>query len=181
MQNAEIFLIVTSILIFFLLLFQSLSVRIEFNKRLFVTIEYFPLTLMLYDFQKRKIKKKKLIKQTKRLLFFLSPFLKALTLLIKRTDTKILRLNLFDIESEEPHSICLADNVEGAINSYIYALFYLLSRSSTMTHDCASSTSKDSPRFVFEFTTSFCNVIFAFLAFLFYSICKKGRKIKNVR
>ena len=181
MQNAEIFLILTIVLIFLLLLFQTVSVRIENTSGLKVTIEYFPIKLTLYNFLKTKIKKKKLIKRAKRLLFFLSPFIKALTFLLQRTSSKILSIDFPEKADEHPHKAFIVNQIEAAIVTCIYSFLYHFTKT-TSVESILYTTPKDTViLFDFEFKTRFCNVIFAFSVFLFYLINKKGRNVNIVR
>ena len=181
MQNAEMFLILTLSLIFLLLIFQTVTVRIENLSGLEITIEYFPLKLTLYNFFKTKIKKKKLIKRTRRLLFFLSSIMKAVAFLLRRTTTKIATLDFIEAKNNDPYQICLTDNIEAAIATYIVSFFYSFTKSTSIEPSRLKTNKSSIILFDLKFKTRFCNVIFAFLVFLFYLINKKGRNVNIVR
>ena len=181
MQKTEIFLVLTVTAIILLMLYQTVSIRIEFKTGLFVSVEYFPFVLLLYNFQKAKIKKKKLVKRTKRLLFFLSPIKKALAFLFRRTNTKITKLDFVNAKSSFPHTQFLSDEIETAIALYICSFFYTVSKTATINPISSQTENSDTIRLDLEFSTRFCNVIFAFLVFLLNVIIKKGRNVKIVR
>lgn len=181
MQKTEIFLILTLAAIILLMLYQTVSVRIEFKAGFFITVEYFPFVLTLYNFQNTKIEKKKLIKRTKRLLFFLSPINKAISFLFRKTHTKIMKLDFVNTQNSEPHALFVYDEIERAIASYVCSFFYAISKSTTITPTGSQTDKADDFKLDLELSTRFCNVIFAFLVFLFHSIIKKGRNVKFVR
>lgn len=178
MYRAEIFLVANLSIIIVLLLYQPLSFRITFLGNTTLTIEYFPLKLILYNFQKRKNTKKKLIKQTKRLLFFLQPILKSVYFLLKRSNAKIYRFSLPTASTNEPHTFFISHEIANLLKSYIYSALYYLTNSMHKTKD--SEKNEEITAFDLQVTTRLYNVALAFFALVFFSLKKKGRNKKFV-
>lgn len=181
MQNLGIFLALTVVSILFLLLSQAITVTINFNRKLSVSIDYFPIKLILYNFRKRKKRKKKLIKHTKRLLFFLSPLLKSFVFLLKKSDVNFEKPNIVSVIDLPPDKSFIGENTEKMISSFLLVFFYSISKNTTLKEESLYNNITDTPSFNFEFSTRFYNLLFAFLVFLYYLVMKKGRNVKIVR
>ena len=180
MSLEKIFLFLTLTLILLFLFLQKVFIKVAFSPKAEVIIEYFPIKLILYNFFKRtkRKKKKKLIKSTKRAIFFLSPFLKSLNFLLNRSAIKIYRALPFPQEIEEPHKIFITDEVSALFISYIHAFFYSISKE-TVTEDLCQTESA-STNFEVKLSTRLYNVVFSGFVFIFLSIKKKGRIKKFV-
>ena len=178
MYQAEIFLwpIIVAILILFL--FQSLTFRITILHRLTLSIEYFPITLILYNFKLKKRSRKKLMRQTKRFLFFLSPMIKAARFLLSRSDAKIFDLSLLSSDQSEPHSYYLSRELSDISKIHLCTLMFALTRSTENVNFQSNENSEKS--FDLEITTRFYNLTLAFFAFIFYCINKLGRNKRIV-
>ena len=159
-----------------MLLCQTLSMRISLSTHAFVTIEYFPLKILLYNFRIRKKRKRKLIKQTKKLLFFLSPIYKSLIFLTKKSDVKIYNISLSELKSTEPHSYFLYRKIISLSEAYIYSLLYAISKSAHAVNNESVSEDNGTAIIDFEITTRLYNVFLATAVLTFYSIKKKGIK-----
>jgi len=132
MYRAEIFLVTIVILIIFMLLYQAISFRITLKQNLCVTIEYFPLKILLFNFQKKKIKKEKLIKQTKRLLFFLSPLLKSVNFLLRKSEISVYNLSFSQNKSDEPHNYFIYREISALSKIYLYSLLNAISKNTNV-------------------------------------------------
>ena len=172
MYRAEIVLIIIVSLTVIMLLCQNLSVRFTFSDKSCVTIEYFPFKILLYNFKKRKIRKKKLIKQTKRLLFFLAPTLKSIRFLFRRTAVTVYDISVPTAKSDQPDSYFLTKNLSDLLYVYIYSVLYYVPKSAYVSDTQPIDGTK--LHFDFEITAGLYTFISAFAVLIFYSIKKRG-------
>lgn len=176
MQQTEVFLALVITAIVFMLLCQTLSVRICVSSESSISIEYFPLKILLYNFGKRKKKKRKLIKQTKKLLSFFTPILKSANFFLERTRVKIISLSLPEPRSDQPHRYFLSNEITSLSTIYIYSLIYAVSKSAYIASAGIISENEDITNLDVELTTRFYNVLLSGIVLLFWSIRKKGIK-----
>ena len=170
MYQTEIFLLSSLGIILTMLLCQTLSIRISFADRALVAIEYFPIKILLYNFSKRKKRKRKLIKETKRLLFFLFPVFKSVNFLLNRSKVKIIALSFSESENSEPHRYFVSSEIAALSKTYINSIIYSVSKSAYTLYQTDNSKIEDVSAFDIEFTTRFYNVISAIAVLIFYSI-----------
>ena len=90
-----------------------------------MTLEYFPLKLILYDFGKPKKQKKKLIKRTKRLLFFLAPTVKSINFLLNRS-----YLEIFDLSFDKSDVELTARLYNVAFSAFVF-IFHTIKKKGT--------------------------------------------------
>ena len=173
MYRAEIFLVIIISLTVIMLLCQNLSIRITMSDKSYVTIEYFPIKILLYNFSKRKIRKKKLIKQIKRLLFFLAPTLKSIRFLIKRTVVTVYDISFPDSKSDQPDNYFLTKNLSDLLCVYIYSILYSVPKSAYVYPSTQNRDNKVR-HFDFEITARLYTFISVFAVLIFYSIKKRG-------
>ena len=176
MHKAEVFLIIIITVIMLMLICQTISVRIRIRPTTTVSVEYFPIKILLYNFGKMKIKKRKLAKQTKRLLFFLPPILKSFNFLLARAKVKFFQFSFFDPSSSEPHSYYLSQELASLSKTYIYSLLYAVTKSNYELNSEFLSENENTANFDFELTTRLYNVFLALIVLIFYSIKKRGKK-----
>jgi len=175
MYRAEIFLVTIVILIIFMLLYQAISFRITLKQNLCVTIEYFPLKILLFNFQKKKIKKEKLIKQTKRLLFFLSPLLKSVNFLLRKSEISVYNLSFSQNKSDEPHNYFIYREISALSKIYLYSLLNAISKNTNVATSDFSENQNPST-LDFQLETKLYNIFSSIAVLIFYSIKKKGKK-----
>ena len=176
MYKTEVLLVLIIILIMTMFLWQTISLRINFSSLSTVTIEYFPIKLILYSFCKRKKRKRKLIKQTKKLLFFLSPIFKSVNFLLERSNLKIFSFSPPHSKSKEPHRYFLSKEINSLSKLYICSILYANSKLSYTDTADGNFSDNDDYIFDFEITTRLYNVFLAFSVLIFYSIKKRGKK-----
>ena len=175
MHRAEIFLVTIVILIIFMLLYQSISFRITLKQNLCVTIEYFPLKVLLFNFKKKKIKKEKLIKQTKKLLFFLSPLLKSANFLISKSEISVYNISFSQNPKDEPHNYFIYQQIKALSRIYLCSLLDAISKSTNIvTSDF--SENQNLTTLDFQLETKLYNIFSSIAVLIFYSIKKKGKK-----
>ena len=173
MYQTEIFLCGTIFVILILLFCQSLSFRICVSEKTTVSIEYFPFILFLYNFTKRKRRKRSILKRTKRLIFLFTPLMRALRFLLTHSKTKIFSISFPTSKSDEPHNYFISNKLSDISELYVSSLIYALTKSTIIFPSAYEKTDKKT--LDLELTTKFYNLTFAFFAFIFFCIKKKGR------
>ncbi len=178
MSSAGILLLINISIVFLMMLFQKISLRITRYDRLTIAIEYFPLRLLLYNFGKNKRRKKRLSKRLKRLAFFLVPTTKAILFLFKRSKIVLNELPSYEQRINEPHRFFIADTAEKLLKSYLfYALSYQFKETNvdTICILLAENSQSISTGIDMELSTRLYNLLLANFVFIFFSIKKKGR------
>lgn len=178
MTYAGILLFANVSVIVLMLLLQRVSVRITRLNTLTVSIEYFPLKLVLYDFNKIKIKKRRLRKRAKRMVFFLNPILKSIRYLLKRAKISLKAFPSYEQIFDEPHTFFLIRAIENSLKSYILSTLISQAPQTNTTNFSDSYEAKEqslSTKLDLELSTKLYQVLLTPLVFIFFSIKKKGR------
>ena len=176
MYRTEIFFTLITVSIAILLLCQLVSVRIVLSENPYVTIEYFPIQIHLYNFKKMKIKKEKLLKRTRRLLFFLYPLSKSLSFLLKKAKIKIYKFSINGDFLKEPHDYFLSYELKSLIRLYLTSILDLTSKSVKFAPLSNDEESSDFSTFDFELHLRLYNILLTAFVMIFCSIKKKGKK-----
>ena len=180
MYRIEVFFSLVIAIIVILIFTQTISARVQYKDNLTVTLEYFPLRLILYNFSKRK-KKIKLKRQIKRLRFFLIPILKTTRFLLMRSDTKVFSLDIPSVKIEEPHLIFLLGQIKMLGAFYVMSSLFTMSKNFYAFSPLQSTENGTTFPIDFEFSTRLYNIPLAFCILIFFSIKNIGRNKKIVR
>ena len=176
MNRMEVFLLIIILTVIISLSVQTVSTRVQYKNSLTITVEYFPIRLILYNFRKKK-KKTKLKKRIKQFRFFLIPTLNATRFLLKHSDTKVFSLQLSSLNFEEPHQIFLFFKLENLGIDYILATLFSLSKNLSVISDDYDIS--DTPLDL-EFSVKLYTVPLAFFVLIFSVLKNIGRKKKFV-